>query len=370
MGLEVAAHQQVELLVGAAHFHVGLEGHGVIALAEGIDEFVDGDGALLAEAFFKVVAFHHAGHGIAGGQTDEVRGVHLAQPVGVEFHDGLFGVEDLEDLLLVGLGIGDDLFLGQGGTGLGAAGGVADAAGEVTDQEDDLVAQFLKVAHLVHDHGVAQMQVGSGGVKAHLHAQGRAAFQFLAQFLLVNQFRHAALDHGHLAINIHHRTCPCVELARYGRYPGRIASAKRGCQCPAGEKDEKGRHAPGEGKAVLPGGREGCGQVVREGWRERGIGVPRCFSSVAGRARGEGGQPASVFGEGRGQAGTPRQAGRRARRGQKQGAPAGPDDARKGRDEGSDKGISSACPGTGMKKAPTVARRRLTLPAWKGQTGN
>ena len=232
------------------------------------------------------------------------------------------------------------------------------------------MAQFLKVAHLVHDHGVAQMQVGSGGVKAHLHAQGRAAFQFLAQFLLVNQFRHAALDHGHLAINIHHRTCPCVELARYGRYPGRIASAKRGCQCPAGEKDEKGRHAPGEGKAVLPGGREGCGQVVREGWRERGTGVPRCFSSVAGRARGEGGQPASVFGEGRGQAGTPRQAGRRARRGQKQGAPAGPDDARKGRDEGSDKGISSACPGTGMKKAPTVARRRLTLPAWKGQTGN
>ena len=116
------------------------------------------------------------------------------------------------------------------------------------------------------------------------------------------------------------------------------------------------------------------------------------------------------FGRDAGRLGTPRQAGRRARRGQKQGAPAGPDDARKGRDEGSDKGISSACPGTGLKKAsmifsgrvrwsaalklrtmslirfstasaapsrgslfitpPSVARRRLTLPAWKGQTGN
>ena len=260
VGLEVAAHQQVELLVGTAHFHIGLEGHGVIALAEGIDEFVDGDGALLAEALFKVVALHHAGHGVAGGQADEVRGVHLAQPVGIEFHDGLFGIEDLEDLLLVGLGIGDDLFLGQGRTGLGAAGGVADAAGEVTDQEDDLVAQFLKVAHLVHDHGVAQMQVGSGGVKAHLHAQGRAAFQFLAQFLLVNQLRHAALDHGHLAINIHHRTSPCVELARHGRYPGRIASAKRGCQCSAGGKDEKGSRGAGpEGQAcAVPCGRQGA----------------------------------------------------------------------------------------------------------------
>ena len=319
MGLEVAAHQQVELLVGAAHFHVGLEGHGVIALAEGIDEFVDGDGALLAEALFKVVAFHHAGHGIAGGQTDEVRGVHLAQPVGVEFHDGLFGVEDLEDLLLVGLGIGDDLFLGQGGTGLGAAGGVADAAGEVTDQEDDLVAQFLKVAHLVHDHGVAQMQVGSGGVKAHLHAQGRAAFQFLAQFLLVNQFRHAALDHGHLAINIHHRTCPCVELARYGRYPSRIASAKRGCQCPAEEKDEKGRHAPGEGKAVFrAAGKAADRWCARDGGNGEQASRPASAPSRAGPV-GKEDSRRRVFWEGRGQAGTPRQAGRRARSGQKQG---------------------------------------------------
>ena len=54
---------------------------------------------------------------------------------------------------------------------------------------------------------------------------------------------------------------------------------------------------------MLPGGREGCGQVVCEGWRERGTGVPRGFSFVAGRARGEGGQPASVFG------GEPRQVG-------------------------------------------------------------
>ena len=68
MGLQGAAHEQIELLVRTAHFHVSLESHGVIALAEGVEELVDRDGALLAEAFFKVVAFHHAGHGAAGGQ--------------------------------------------------------------------------------------------------------------------------------------------------------------------------------------------------------------------------------------------------------------------------------------------------------------
>ena len=71
-----------------------------------------------------------------------------------------------------------------------------------------------------------------------------------------------------------------------------------------------------------------------------------------------------------GRLGTPRQAGRRARSGQKQGAPAGPDDARKGRDEGSDKGISSACPGTGMKKGPAGGRRGLALAAWEGPAGD
>ncbi|SFV74013.1 hypothetical protein DESPIGER_2191 [Desulfovibrio piger] len=51
-----------------------------------------------------------------------------------------------------------------------------------------------------------------------------------------------------------------MELARHGRYPGRIASAKRGCQCSAGGKDEKGSRGAGpEGQAcAVPCGRQGA----------------------------------------------------------------------------------------------------------------
>lgn len=115
------------------------------------------------------------------------------------------------------------------------------------------------------------------------------------------------------------------------------------------------------GKGRVPGGREGCGQVVREGWRERGTGVPPGFSSVAGRARGEGGQSASSF-----LGGT--RAGRDASAGWAAGKEraetrraAGPDDARKGRDEGSGKGVSWACPGP--------PRERDRPPYLKGQHG-
>ena len=205
MGLEVAAHQQVELLVRAAHFHIGFQRNRVKTLAERVEKFVDGDGALFAEAFFKIVALHHTGHGVAGGQLDEARGVHLAQPAGVELHLGLFRVQDFEDLFLVGFGVGQHLLFRERRAGFRTARRVADAAGEIADQKNDRVPQLLEMTHLVHHHRMAEVQVRSRGVKAHLDAQGHAARQLFAQFALVDQFSHAAFDEGHLPVNIHHR---------------------------------------------------------------------------------------------------------------------------------------------------------------------
>src|SRR5690606_12973657 len=72
---------------------------------------------------------------------------------------------------------------------------VADHAGEVADQELDLVPQLLEMAHLVDQHGVTEMQIGRGGVEAGLHTQGTAALEFLDQFGLDQQGVGAALDH-------------------------------------------------------------------------------------------------------------------------------------------------------------------------------
>lgn len=113
MAHEGAPDQQVEGLVGAAHFDVGLERHGVIPLHEGVEELVQGDGRVFAVTLGEVVALHHAGQRVAGAQTDEVGGGEVVEPAGVEFHDRLFGIEDLEDLFLIGFGVGDDLFGGQ-----------------------------------------------------------------------------------------------------------------------------------------------------------------------------------------------------------------------------------------------------------------
>jgi hypothetical protein len=55
-----------------------------------------------------------------------------------------------------------------------APGGIADEPGAVADEEDDGVAQILEVLQLADEHGVAQVQVGRGGIEAGLDAHGLA----------------------------------------------------------------------------------------------------------------------------------------------------------------------------------------------------
>ena len=68
-----------------------------------------------------------------------------------------------------------------------AARRIADQSGEVADQEDDGVAHVLEVFQLAHQHGVAEVQVGRGGIEAGLDAQRfpgtRRSLELGAQFL-------------------------------------------------------------------------------------------------------------------------------------------------------------------------------------------
>ena len=71
------------------------------------------------------------------------------------------------------------------------------------------MAELLKVAQLAHQHGVAQVQVGRGGVEAGLDAQrasGFAAlFQALAQIAHADDLRRALLEQVHLFVYGHER---------------------------------------------------------------------------------------------------------------------------------------------------------------------
>ena len=64
------------------------------------------------------------------------------------------------------------------------AGGVADERGGVADEEDDGVAELLEVAQLAHEDGVAEVEIGRGGVEAGLDAHGLAGGDGLLDALL------------------------------------------------------------------------------------------------------------------------------------------------------------------------------------------
>jgi len=166
---------------------------------------MDGNRLLTVEALVKIIAFEHAGHRIAGGQLDQIGGSHRSQPLGVEHDAGPLRVEDLEDLLFVGFGIFQDLFASQRLARLALARGVADHAGEVTDQKIDLMPQLLELLELLDQHRVTEMQVRCRGIEAGLDAQGllalRGVGQLLLEFALDQDLHRPAADDLHLLLD-------------------------------------------------------------------------------------------------------------------------------------------------------------------------
>src|SRR5262249_15549524 len=88
-----------------------------------------------------------------------------------------------------------------------AAGGIADHAGHVADQEDDSVSEVLEVAHLAQQDGMAEVQIGRGRVEAGLDAQRPAGFrrlhQALAQIGFANDLRHSFAEVCELFVDRH-----------------------------------------------------------------------------------------------------------------------------------------------------------------------
>jgi hypothetical protein len=91
--LQVPAHEQVELLVGAAQFQVAFQRDRVVALHQGVEELVDRDRRPRLEALVEVVALHHPGHRVLGGQLDHSAGAQGVAPLAVVANFGLFHVQ-------------------------------------------------------------------------------------------------------------------------------------------------------------------------------------------------------------------------------------------------------------------------------------
>ena len=205
--LNLAPRQQVELLLGGAQLDVRLQRHRVVGLQQGVEQLVQRDGLTCVQAAAEVLPLHHARQGVVRAEPHHVLTRELPQPLGVEAHLGALGVENLEDLLLVGLGVGQNFLARQRRAGGVAAGRVADHPGEIPDHEDGGVAQVLKMFELAQHHRVAQVDVGRGGVNSQLDAQRLAGFlrvgQLLPQLLFADDFGRAFAQVGQLLVQRH-----------------------------------------------------------------------------------------------------------------------------------------------------------------------
>jgi hypothetical protein len=182
--LHIAADEDIEELVGAAEFDIGFDLDGVPALHDGILDFVEADFLFRGEAIFKVIALEHLLHGDAGIEAEDVFVGHFSKPFAIVNDLGFGAVEDFESLVGISFGVGEDFIAGERWAGGGASAGVADGGGEVSDDEDGLVAEFLELSQFFDDQGVAEVDIGGGGIDAEFRPEGAIFAEFIEQLFI------------------------------------------------------------------------------------------------------------------------------------------------------------------------------------------
>ena len=154
---QLPPHQQVELLIGAAEFDVGAHLHRIPALHQRVEELVYRNRLVIPVTLREIVALEHTRDRVPRGEPNHVGGGFRSVPGRVETNLGRLGVEDLENLLLIGLRVLPNLLGCQRRTGRRLAAGVTDHAGKIADQEHDMVAELLELPHLVDQHGMTEV---------------------------------------------------------------------------------------------------------------------------------------------------------------------------------------------------------------------
>ena len=104
---------------------------------------------VIFKAVGEVIAFEHTRDGMPRCQSDHVGRSLAPMPGRVEANFGGVRIQNLEHLCLVGFRIFPDLLGRQRRSCYGFAGGVTDHAGKIADQEHDMVAKFLELAHFI-----------------------------------------------------------------------------------------------------------------------------------------------------------------------------------------------------------------------------
>ena len=165
---------------------------------------MDGDGLPGRITLAEIVALEHTRDRPFSSQAYQTGRAQLVGPPGIEQDLSLVGVQDLENLILIGFRVPQDLLPRKRRSRRVLAARVTDHPREIPDQELDVMAQVLKLAQLVDHHRVTEMQVGRSRVQAELHSQRPSGFELFAQLGFDDQFIAAALDDSQLVVDVAH----------------------------------------------------------------------------------------------------------------------------------------------------------------------
>src|SRR5262245_19946409 len=117
------------------------------------------DGPPLAKTSLEVIAFEHPGYCVLGGQRHNLLRGELPQPFTVEPYRCHRGVQYLVYLRCIRLGISQHVISREGLAGFGFPSWVTDHPGKIADDQDHVMAEFLKLPQLMQDDGVPQMDI-------------------------------------------------------------------------------------------------------------------------------------------------------------------------------------------------------------------
>ena len=163
---------------------------------------MNGNRLLVCETRTKVFAFEHSRKAVVGAKLHNFRTGKFVEPFAVVADFGFAFVEDFENLVQIRFRIGIDFGAGKRRTRFRAAGGIANHRREIADEKYGGVAHVLKMLQLAQHHGVAKMNVRSGGIDAEINAQGNAGlerfFEARFQFVFANNFRDTFFQVGEL----------------------------------------------------------------------------------------------------------------------------------------------------------------------------
>ena len=122
----------------------------------------------------------------------------------IEFDNRILGIENLKNLLFVSLGIPGDFLASKLFARLRLTGRIADHAGEIADQKDNLMPQVLKLLHLLNQHGMTEMKIRRGGIKSSFDPERPALFELGNQLFFGKNLHRAPFDCFKLCLEAGH----------------------------------------------------------------------------------------------------------------------------------------------------------------------